>query len=83
MLIADKALESVFSSYLAGKPKKGSIYVDCSTVSPDLTEKLEIEAKRHGVSYLSCTVVGRPDAARAGKALIIAAGEASAKAKVQ
>lgn len=82
MLIADKALESVFSDYMAGKPKAGSVFIDCSTVFPDLTEKLESEARQCGVSYLSCTIVGRPDATRAGKALLLAGGDPQAKAKV-
>lgn len=81
-LAADSALESVFSSYLSGKPKKGSIFIDCSTVFPDLTEKLAAEAEEAGISFLASPVFGRPDAALAGKTLVIASGEPAAKQKV-
>ena len=81
-MAADSALESVFSSYLSGKPKRGSLFIDCSTVFPDLTSKLAGEAKKAGISYLSCPVFGRPDAALAGKTLVVASGEAAAKKKV-
>lgn len=80
-MAADSALESVFSSYLSGKPKQGSLFIDCSTVFPDLTSKLAGEAKKAGISYLSCPVFGRPDAALAGKTLVVASGEAAAKKK--
>lgn len=81
-MAADTALESVFGNYLSGKPKKGSIFIDCSTVFPDLTVKLAGEAEKAGISYLSSPVFGRPDAAIAGKTLVVASGEAAAKKKV-
>ena len=81
-MAADSALESVFSSYLSGKPKQGSIFIDCSTVFPDLTARLANEAEKAGISYLSSPVFGRPDAALAGKTLVVAAGKTAAKKKV-
>ena len=81
-LAADAALEAVFSSYLSGKPKQGSVYIDCSTVFPDLTVKLADQAKKAGVDYLACPVFGRPDAALAGKTLVVASGSPAAKKKV-
>lgn len=81
-LLADAALQAVFSSYLSGKPKKGSVFIDASTVFPDLTEKLALTAEEAGVHYLACPVFGRPDAALAGKSLVVAAGHPEAKAKV-
>lgn len=82
MLIADAALESVFSSYISGKPKQGSVFIDCSTVYPDLAQKLEAQAAELGIAYLACPVFGRPDAALAGKVLVVASGDAAAKQKV-
>jgi len=38
MLAADAALEEVFAAFLSGNPKPGSVFVDCSTVFPDLTQ---------------------------------------------
>ena len=81
-MAADSALQSVFSSYLSGKPKKGSIFIDCSTVFPDLTAKLAGEAEEAGISYLASPVFGRPDAALAGKTLVVASGSPAAKKKV-
>ena len=81
-MAADSALESVFSSYLSGTPKQGSIFIDCSTVFPDLTEKLADEAEKAGISYLSSPVFGRPDAALAKKTLVVASGKPAAKKKV-
>lgn len=82
MLAADAALESVFGDYLSGKPKKGSVYIDCSTVYPDLAQRLEAEASAAGITYLACPIVGRPDATLAKKALVISSGDPAAKAKV-
>ena len=82
MLAADAALESVFSNYLSGNVKKGSIFIDSSTVYPDLTAKLAAQAEKAGVSFLACPVFGRPDAAMAGKTLVVAAGNTAAKKKV-
>ena len=73
----------MFANYLSGKPKAGSIYIDCSTVYPDLGDKHEGEAKAAGVAYLTSPVFGRPDAAIARKALVVSAGDPSAKAKVR
>lgn len=82
MLAADAAVESVFHSYLSGHAKKGSIFIDCSTIYPDVTAKLADQAEEAGLSYLACPVFGRPDAALAGKTLVVASGNPAAKAKV-
>ena len=43
------AVQAVFEDYLAGKPKEGSVFVDCSTVYPTTTKEL---AARYG--WLFC-----------------------------
>ena len=46
----DAALNEVFADFLNGKPAKGSIYVDCSTVYPDTIRELASKAKAAGHS---------------------------------
>lgn len=81
-LTNDAALEAVFADYLSGKPREGSIFIDCSTVYPDLTLNLADQAENSGIAVLSCPVFGRPDAALAGKTLVVASGKPEAKQKV-
>ena len=83
MMGTDAALESVFGQYISAPDRpKDAIYVDCSTVAPDLTASLAEQAKGKGVSYVSSPVFGRPDAAAAQQLLVVAAGRADAKAQV-
>lgn len=46
----DAALNEVFADFLNGKPAKGSIYADCSTVYPDTIRELASKAKAAGHS---------------------------------
>ena len=48
-VFSDTALTETFTSYLSGKPQKGSIYVDCSTVYPNTIRKLDAKAKAAGL----------------------------------
>ena len=82
MLGSDDAVKEVFDQYLAGKPKSGSIFVECSTVYPDIATELGKKAKDAGVTYVTAPVIGRPNAAMEGSLLCILAGDPSAKAKV-
>ena len=43
-MFADDALVSTFSAWLEGPPKKGSVFVDASTVYPTTVKKLAAEA---------------------------------------
>ncbi|KAK9806504.1 hypothetical protein WJX73_004735 [Symbiochloris irregularis] len=82
MLANDAALRSVFEAYInAPSRPKGASFVDCSTVAPKLTTELAEKAKAKGVTYLSCQVFGRPDAAKAKQLIVVAAGDPAAKAK--
>lgn len=83
MLVSDKAATEVFDSYLAGRPKKGSIFVECSTIFPDMAEEMSKKAKDHGVTVLTGCVFGRPDAAKNGSLLCVIAGDPAAKEKVK
>ena len=49
-MFADDALISTFSAWLKGSPKKGSIFVDASTVYTGTVKQLAAEAANAGVS---------------------------------
>ena len=51
-VFSDDALKEVFESWLSGKPQKGSIFVDCSTVYPDTIRGLDAEAQKAGQHML-------------------------------
>ena len=53
-VFSDTALEEVFADYLSGQPKQGSLYVDCSTVSPDTIRQLDAQAKPAGDPRQHC-----------------------------
>jgi 3-hydroxyisobutyrate dehydrogenase-like beta-hydroxyacid dehydrogenase len=67
---------------LAGLPK-GAIHVCVTTISPRCAEELERLHQRHGSSYVSGPVVGRPNAAASGEVLSYLAGPASAIEKAK
>ena len=53
-VFSDTALKAVFADYLSGQSKQGSLYVDCSTVSPDTIRQLDAEAKPAGDPRQCC-----------------------------
>ncbi|MBA2392043.1 MAG: NAD(P)-dependent oxidoreductase [Ktedonobacteraceae bacterium] len=57
----------------------GGMHLSLSTVSSDLAEVLALLYEEHGCTYLSATVIGRPDVAAAGKQTIFLSGDPEAK----
>lgn len=49
-MFADEGLKSTFKAWLSGKPQKGSIYVDSSTVYPGTAKELTAEAEKAGMA---------------------------------
>lgn len=85
MLADDDAVESVVlgpRGLVEGLPP-GSIHISMSTISPDLSQRLSAAHNEHGQQYVAATVLGRPDAAAAGKLFIVAAGPKDAIAKAK
>lgn len=79
MLAQDEAVENlVFGSdgVLAGL-KPGQIHISGSTISVDLSKRLEEAHTRLGQGFVAAPVLGRPPAAEAGKLFVMAAGEAA------
>lgn len=61
----------------------GSIHVSMSTISPALTRQLAEFHQSAGQRFVAAPVFGRPEAAAAGRLLIIAAGNAATVALCQ
>jgi 3-hydroxyisobutyrate dehydrogenase-like beta-hydroxyacid dehydrogenase len=83
MLADDNAVESVvFGAHgvLEGMQRDG-LHISMSTISPDLSQRLAAAHKERGQHYAAAPVFGRPEAAAAGKLLIVAAGTKNALAK--
>ncbi|MBI4257458.1 MAG: NAD(P)-dependent oxidoreductase [Thaumarchaeota archaeon] len=55
--------------------KKGGIFIDLSTIEPDVIMKLALEAGKHGINVVDGAVYGIPSVAEAGRLVIMLAGE--------
>jgi 3-hydroxyisobutyrate dehydrogenase-like beta-hydroxyacid dehydrogenase len=55
--------------------RPGGIHVSSSTISVDLSERLTGAHVGEGQEFVAAPVFGRPDAARAGKLFVVAAGD--------
>jgi 3-hydroxyisobutyrate dehydrogenase-like beta-hydroxyacid dehydrogenase len=76
MVADDPAVEEIVFGRdgIASAMKKNCIHVSHSTISPALARRLASEHAQRNQGYLSAPVFGRPDAAEAGKLLVVAAG---------
>lgn len=75
MLSDDAAVEqATFGENGIAGALGGAIHVSASTISTAMARRLAAEHARRGESYLSAPVFGRPEAAQAGKLLVVAAG---------
>ena len=82
MLASDAAMQAVGFPSLLDKAAKGLIHVNLATVSVAFAQALATAHAAQGLGYISAPVFGRPDAAAAGKLLVVAAGKAAMIAKV-
>lgn len=79
----DQALEDVIygdedrGSFLS-QIGAGSVLVEMSTVSPDLSRRIAEDLLRRGVGYLRCPISGSTALARAGTLTALASGDAAA-----
>ena len=84
MLADDEAVEDTFLRSAAfDRAPKGLIHVNLSTVSVDFTKQLAAIHRERGQIYIAAPVMGRPDVAKAGQLMILAAGPAEARAAAQ
>jgi 3-hydroxyisobutyrate dehydrogenase-like beta-hydroxyacid dehydrogenase len=81
MLASDAAMRAVgLDGKLLGKAAKGLIHANMATISTAFARELTAAYEKHGLHYVATPVFGRPDAAEAGK-LIVVAGGAEAQIK--
>ncbi|KAF2149945.1 hypothetical protein K461DRAFT_245200 [Myriangium duriaei CBS 260.36] len=76
----DKAIEQTISSALEAGGK-GKLFVDCSTVHPDTTDKLTKTITDAGAEFVACPVFGAPAMADAGQLVCVYAGPKAAVQK--
>jgi 3-hydroxyisobutyrate dehydrogenase-like beta-hydroxyacid dehydrogenase len=74
MLANDEAVRSVACGELRSSIGDKTIYVDCSTVSPALSDEL---ARAYPGRFVAMPVLGNPAAVRAGQVALLAGGDAS------
>lgn len=71
-----KSLVDQFASI--GKPLKGKIFVDTTTIHPDTTAAVTRQLEQLGVVYIAAPVFGSTPVAQAGQLLVAVAGSTSA-----
>jgi 3-hydroxyisobutyrate dehydrogenase-like beta-hydroxyacid dehydrogenase len=76
MLADDQAVESavLHTGGVIDSLPRGATHISMSTISVDLSKKLDEEHDKRGQHYMAAPVFGRPDAAEAGKLFVAAAG---------
>ncbi|CRG86880.1 hypothetical protein PISL3812_03892 [Talaromyces islandicus] len=72
----DQAVESIISSALetGAGDIKGKLFVDCSTIHPDTTRKIDAQIRASGASFVACPVFGAPAMADAGQLICVLSG---------
>lgn len=85
MLADDPAVESVAfgPDGILANLAPGAIHVSSSTISVDLSQRLEGEHAKVGQRYVSAPVLGRPDRAAEGQLFVVAAGAQDAIEQLQ
>lgn len=78
----DKAIEDTIDAALKG-PAQGKLFVDCSTVHPDTTNKLAKTVNGAGAEFVACPVFGAPMMADNGQLVCVLAGPKAQVEKVK
>lgn len=63
--------------------KKGSTWIDCSTVNPSFSKRMGKEAVKHGIRFLDAPVSGSKEPATKAALIFLVGGEAHDLAEVQ
>lgn len=79
----DKAIESTIEAALKEPSAKGKLFVDCSTVHPDTTNKLAKKINEAGADFVACPVFGAPAMADNGQLVYVLAGPKAQVEKVK
>lgn len=79
----DKAIADTIDTALKSPDAKGKLFVDCSTVHPDTTDKLAKTINDAGAEFVACPVFGAPAMADNGQLVCVLAGPAAQVSKVK
>ncbi|KAI0387613.1 6-phosphogluconate dehydrogenase 2 [Hypomontagnella monticulosa] len=77
ILSNDAAVEGMFDNLLKGDVT-GKLFIECSTIHPDTTEKISKLVTGKGASFIASPIFGAPPAAEAGQLVFVPAGPKSA-----
>jgi 3-hydroxyisobutyrate dehydrogenase-like beta-hydroxyacid dehydrogenase len=78
----DRAINDTINTALLGDVN-GKLFVDCSTVHPDTTNRLAKTINAKGAEFVACPVFGAPAMADSGQLICVLAGPAEAVEKVK
>lgn len=70
----DAAVEESIDAALKAPNSQGKLYVDCSTIHPDTSNKIGKLIKEAGSDFVACPVFGAPAMADAGQLIAVLAG---------
>ena len=79
----DAAISSTIATAVKIPEAYGKLFVDCSTVHPDTTNKLASTTKDAGAEFVACPVFGAPAMADSGSLICVLAGPSSSIEKVR
>lgn len=71
----DAALDEIVASILAIPDLSNKTFVDCSTVHPDTSRRIEKAFEGRGAGFVACPVFGAPNMADAGQLIVVPAGK--------
>lgn len=79
----DKAITDTIDTALKSPNVKGKLFVDCSTIHPDTTDKLAKTINNAGAEFVACPVFGALAMADNGQLVCVLAGPAAQVSKVK
>lgn len=79
----DAAIESTIDTALKAPEAKDRLFVDCSTIHPDTTNKLASQINGIGAEFVACPVFGAPAMAESGSLITVLAGPKAQVDKVK
>ncbi|KAH9887142.1 NAD binding domain of 6-phosphogluconate dehydrogenase-domain-containing protein [Xylariomycetidae sp. FL2044] len=78
----DAAVQDTFDT-LSKLDIEGKLLVECSTIHPDITEKVAAQVTAKGAEFLATPVFGAPAAAEAGQLVFVPAGAKASIDKIR
>lgn len=70
----DASVENTINEALKSPSAKGTLIVDCSTIHPDTTNRMQQTVEAAGAHFVACPVFGAPAMAQSGQLITVLAG---------